>query len=456
MMAAVTNAQAANPRRNQVIGLFCQSCRPIRSHTHNGAVPSVLRALNRDAWLLFATRFTRLFAYGALSVVLVFYLVGIGLRESEIGMLLTATLVGDTLVSLYLTTRADRIGRRRMLIVGAALMAAAGLAFAFTTTLSLLVVAGTIGVISPSGGEVGPFLSIEQAALSHVVTNQNRTEVFAWYTLAGSLATALGALAGGTISQALQQQGSMAPVASYRAIVVLYAALGGLLAMLFTRVSPAAEAVTRGERRAPAMTLAGLSGLEHSRRVVFKLSGLFALDSFGGGFVIQSFAAYWFYLRFGVGPEALGVVFFAANVLAGISALLASRLATRFGLLNTMVVTHLPSNVLLILVPLMPNLPLAVALLLVRFSISQMDVPTRQSYVMAVVTPDERSAAAGITGVARTLGASISPLFAGLLFARPSLINVPFMLAGTLKIVYDLLLYREFSAVRPPEERASK
>ena len=167
------------------------------------------------------------------------------------------------------------------------------------------------------------------------------------------------------------------------------------------------------------MTLAGLSGLEHSRRVVFKLSGLFALDSFGGGFVIQSFAAYWFYLRFGVSPETLGVVFFAANVLAGLSALLASRLAARFGLLNTMVATHLPSNVLLILVPLMPNLPLAVALLLVRFSISQMDVPTRQSYVMAVVTPEERSAAAGITGVARTLGASISPLFAGLLLHGP-------------------------------------
>jgi MFS family permease len=391
-----------------------------------------------------------------LSVVLVFYLVGIGLHESEIGILLTATLVGDTLVSLYLTTRADRIGRRRMLIVGAALMAGAGLAFAFTTSLSLLVVAGTIGVISPSGGEVGPFLSIEQAALSHVVTDKNRTEVFAWYTLAGSLATALGALAGGTLSQSLQQQGSLAPVASYRAIVVLYAALGGLLAILFTRVSPAAEAVTRSERRVSAMTLAGLSGLEHSRRVVFKLSGLFALDSFGGGFVIQSFAAYWFYLRFGVSPETLGVVFFAANVLAGISALLASRLAARFGLLNTMVATHLPSNVLLILVPLMPNLPLAVALLLVRFSISQMDVPTRQSYVMAVVTPEERSAAAGITAVARTLGASISPLFAGLLFARPPMINVPFMLAGTLKIAYDLLLYREFRAIRPPEESDAK
>ena len=279
--------------------------------------------------------------------------------------------------------------------------------------------------------------------------------MFAWYTLAGSLATALGALAGGTISQALQR-GSMPPVASYRAVLMLYAALGVGLAILFARVSPAAEAVTRGERRASRGVLANLSGLESSRPVVFKLSALFALDSFGGGFVIQSFAAYWFYLRFGVSPETLGVVFFAANVLAGISALLASRLANRFGLLNTMVVTHLPSNVLLILVPLMPNLTLAVLLLLVRFSISQMDVPTRQSYVMAVVGPAERSAAAGITGVARTLGAAVSPVFAGLLFARPSLINVPFFLAGTLKIAYDLLLYREFSAVRPPEEAGSR
>ena len=167
--------------------------------------------------------------------------------------------------------------------------------------------------------------------------------------------------------------------------------------------------------------------------------------------MIQSFAAYWFHLRFGVNPETLGVVFFAANMLAGISALLASRLAARFGLLNTMVVTHLPSNVLLILVPLMPTLPLAMLVLLVRFSISQMDVPTRQSYVMAVVRPEERSAAAGITGVARTIGAAISPMFAGLLFARPSLVNVPFFIAGTLKITYDVWLYRAFRAVRPPE-----
>lgn len=192
--------------------------------------------------------------------------------------------------------------------------------------------------------------------------------------------------------------------------------------------------------------------MSHSRRVVVKLASLFALDSFGGGFVVQSFAAYWFYLRFGVDPATLGVIFFWANIFAGISALLAARLASRFGLINTMVVTHLPSNILLILVPLMPNLSLAVLVLLVRFSISQMDVPTRQSYTMAVVSAEERSAAAGITSVARTTGAAISPLFVGLMFARPSLINAPFFIAGTLKIVYDLLLYREFVDLRPPEE----
>jgi len=169
--------------------------------------------------------------------------------------------------------------------------------------------------------------------------------------------------------------------------------------------------------------------------------------------VVQSFAAYWFYLRFGVNPGTLGVIFFWANIFAGISALLASRLASRFGLIKTMVVTHLPSNILLILVPLMPNLSLAVMVLLVRFSISQMDVPTRQSYTMAVVSAEERSAAAGITGVARTTGAAISPLFVGFMFARHSLINLPFFIAGTLKIIYDLLLYKEFVAIQPPEER---
>jgi MFS family permease len=276
------------------------------------------------------------------------------------------------------------------------------------------------------------------------VPGDRRTAVFAWYTLAGAFATATGALAGGVLSQALQRT-TVTPVASYRAVLVLYAALAVLLAVCFVRVSPAVELHLPGASRAPLPSW----GISHSRRIVAHLSALFALDSFAGGFVVQSFAAYWFHLRFGVRPATLGGIFFGANLFAGVSALLASRLAGRFGLVRTMVFTHLPSNVLLMLVPLMPNLHLAVLVLFARFSISQMDVPTRQSYIMAVVAPEERSAAAGITGVARTTGAAIAPLFAGWMFARPALISLPFLIAGALKIVYDLLLYRGFVSVRP-------
>jgi MFS family permease len=412
-------------------------------------IPAALQEMNRDGWLLFATRSARLFAYGSLSVVLVFYLVSLGLTDQQTGLVLSLTLAGDIVVSLYLTTRADRIGRRRMLIIGAVLMAAAGVAFASTKNLLFLIIAGTIGVISPSGNEVGPFLSIEQASLSHILPGSSRTAVFAWYTLAGSLATALGALAGGAIAQTMQQSAST-PASSYRMVVILYAAIGVLLALLFTQLSRGVEVATAEGKDSGAPV--DLLGVPKSRGIIFRLSALFALDSFAGGFVIQSFAAYWFYLRFGVKPVTLGAIFFWANVFAGISALLASRLAARIGLVRTMVFTHLPSNILLILVPLMPNLTLTIAVLLARFSISQMDVPARQSYTMAVVPPEERSAAGGITGVARTTGAAISPLLAGLLFARPALMSVPFFLAGTLKIIYDILLYRSFSKTRPPEE----
>jgi MFS family permease len=199
-------------------------------------------------------------------------------------------------------------------------------------------------------------------------------------------------------------------------------------------------------------TIGSFFGVGRSHRVVVKFPSLFA-DPFAGGFVVQSFATYWFYLRFAVNPATLGAIFFWANIFAGISALLAARLAARWGLINTMVLTHLPSNILLILVPLMPNPWLAILVLLVRFSVSQMDVPTRRSYIMAVVSKEERSAAAGITGVARTTGAAISPLLVGFMFARPSWINVPFFITGGLKILYDLLLYKEFVAVQPPEER---
>ncbi len=377
------------------------------------------------------------------------YLTGLGLSSSQTGLLLTLTLLGDTLISLWLTTRADRFGRRRTLIAGAALMVAAGLTFALTRNFLFLVIAGTIGVISPSANEVGPFLSIEQAALSHVIPDRFRTNVFAWYTLFGAFATALGSLAAGLISQVAPAV-SGDPLRSERMVVFLYATIGLILLIAFSRLSKAAE-VAQGPGSS---TTPGLLGLGASRNVVLKLSGLFALDSFGGGFVVQSFVAYWFYLRYHVEPATLGGIFFGANVFAGISALMASRLASKIGLVRTMVFTHLPSNVLLILVPLMPNLETATIVLLIRFSISQMDVPTRQSYTMAIVRPEERSAAAGVTGVARTTGAALAPLFAGLLFSSPALISWPFFIAGALKIGYDLLLYRAFSTLRAPEEQS--
>ncbi len=416
----------------------------------SAGLAEALRGLDRDGRLLFATRVIRMFGYGFLAVVLALYLAARGFDGVAIGIILTLTLVGDTLVSLWLTTHADRYGRRLVLIVGALLMAVAGVVFAATDLVGLLVAAAIVGVISPSGNEVGPFLAVEQAALSQTTPGVRRTSVFAWYNLAGSIATAVGSLAGGLLASALQGAGETA-LDSYRGIVIGYAAVGILLAIGFTRVTRAVEAPAADPSAREGLGRLGLRPA--SRSVVLKLGGLFSIDAFGGGLVPQSLLAYWFHLRFGVEPALLGAIFFGANILAAVSSLLAARLAARIGLINTMVFTHLPSNVLLILVPLMPNLPLAIAVLLARFSISQMDVPTRQSYTMAVVAADERSAAAGVTGIARTTGAAISPVVAGPLLSDPGLASIPFYLAGGLKIAYDLLLYRAFQSARPPEEQ---
>jgi Arabinose efflux permease len=400
---------------------------------------------NFNIILLFSTRIIRLFCYGFLSVVLALYLSEAGLTEGQIGLLFTLTLVGDAVITLWLTTSADRFGRKRTLILGALLMAGAGLAFVFTRNFILLIVAAIIGVISPSGNEIGPFLAVEQAGLTQLISSTNRTQFFAWYNLVGSFATATGALSGGWLAQTLQNNGSTA-LASYRVVLIGYSIGGFLLLLLFLNLTKSVEVEATQD-----MTKRVL-GLHRSRAVVFKLSSLFAMDAFAGALLVQSLIAYWFHVRFGVDSGMLGSIFFGANILAGISALLAIRLANKFGLINTMVFTHIPSNILLILVPLMPTLPLAIGVLLLRFSISQMDVPTRQSYTMAVVAPDERSAASGVTAIARSVGASVSPALTGLLFSIPMLFNAPFFLAGGLKIIYDLLLYREFRAVKPPEE----
>jgi MFS family permease len=339
-----------------------------------------------------------------------------------------------------------------MLIIGALLMVFAGVQFAITRNFLLLLLAATIGVISPSGYEVGPFLSIEQAALSQIVSNERRTQVFAWYNLIGSFATALGSLCGGVLAQGMQGVG-LTPIGSYRVIVIGYSAIGLMLGALFAKVSRAVEFSPANSPSGSPPDLKSRFGLHRSRKVVLKLSALFSLDAFAGGFVLQSIVAYWFHVRFNAQPALLGSIFFGANILAGLSALSAAWVASKIGLIRTMVFTHIPSNILLILVPLMPNLPLAITMLLLRFSISQMDVPTRQSYTMAVVDPDERSAAAGITGIARTTGASLSPVFTGPLLGQAAFLNLPFLISGGLKIVYDLLLYRSFRAIKPPEEK---
>lgn len=405
--------------------------------------------MTRDVRLLFAARAVRMFGYGSLAVIIAIYLSAVGFDAASIGLLLSLTLVGDTLISLWLTTHADRVGRRRTLIVGALLMVAAGVTFATTTSFPILVAAATIGVLSPSGNEVGPFLAVEQASLATVIADRRRTAVFAWYNLAGSVATALGALVTGLLVGTLRA-GSMDELSADRVILLAYTGVGLALAGLFSLVSTAIEVP------AADTSIARRLGLHRSRGIVLRLSALFSLDAFAGGLVIQSLLALWFHERFGVQEAVLGGIFFGANLLAAVSALAASRLAARFGLVNTMVFTHLPSNVLLILVPLMPSLPLAIAVLLARFSISQMDVPTRQSYTISVVDPDERSAAAGVTGIARTSGAALGPLIATPLMAAPAVAAIPFFLGGGLKIVYDVLLYRAFSSRRSPDDPARR
>lgn len=395
----------------------------------------------RDIVLLFSARIVRLFAYGFISVVLALYLGATGLSAAGVGAVLTATLAGDILVSLWVTMVADRVGRKRMLLLGSLLMIIAGLVFLFTTNPILITLAAIIGIVSPSGGEIGPFLSIEQAALSQLVPDNRRTRLFGWYNLVGSFATAAGALAGGWLARLLQDVG-MSSLDAYRSIMAAYALCGLVLALLFVLLSRRAE-VEVSEGTAP-QGVSRTIGLHRSKTMVFKLSGLFALDAFGGGFVVQSMIAWWFHVRFGVDEGVLGTLFFGANLLAGFSALAATRLAERIGLVATMVYTHIPSNILLCLVPLMPDLWSAMAVLLVRASISQMDVPVRQSYTMAVVAPDERSAASGITTVARSVGAAASPLLAGLLLGNPLLFSAPFFIAGGVKIVYDLMLYKMF------------
>ena len=393
-----------------------------------------LRSLSGDGRLILLSRSVRLFAFGALSVILVLHFASLGWSEASIGRLLALTMLGDAAVTLWVTLNADRLGRARMLCLGAGLMILVGVVLPLASSAWIIAPVAFAGAISLNGGEVGPFMAIEQAALTHSLSDAaQRTTAIAWYTLCGAMATALGALASGFLG-------------SYPAVFALYAVCGALLWGVFTRLSAAIEPQRGGDSMAPRF------GLHKSRSIVLRLSGLFMIDTLGSGLVVQSFLAYWLHRRFGIGTAAIGSVFFGMNLLAAFSAMVAGRLAARIGLVNTMVWTHIPANLLLMSVPWMPSLASAIAVLLLRGCLSQMDVPARQSYLMAVVEPDERSAAGGVTGLAKSLAGAVSQPITGALFAAGWL-SAPFAAAGALKIVYDLMLWRRFRHLRPPEER---
>jgi MFS family permease len=398
--------------------------------------------LTPDGRWLFAGRALRTFSFGYLSLALALYLSARGFSAAAIGGVLTATLVEDAVFTALVAGLANRLGRRRLLTACSLLISFAGVLLAAGDQPWVLVVGAVLGTLSPSGQEAGPFSPVEQALLPATVSHEARTRAFAWYNVAGYVPAALGSLAAAGWLKAAAAMG-MEELAAFRALLWFYTACGVALALVYQRLSPAVEI------NAPPPPAARM-GLHRSRRIVFELAGLQALDSLAGGFIVQSLLVYWFHLRFGVGAGTLGPLFFGTNLLSAVSFLVAARVAARVGLLNTMVFSHLPSNVLLCLVPLAPSFPLAAALLLARHLLSQMDVPTRQAYTMALVAPDERPAAAGFTTSARGLAQAVAPVITGVALQRAAS-GLPFFLAGGLKIAYDLALYFRFRNVKLPD-----
>jgi len=407
------------------------------------------RWLSKDGKLLLAARTLRTFAYGFLSVILAIYLKLVGFEDFYIGLILTATLVNSVIFTLIASFYADRVGRRKILIMYAALMSLSGLIFFLTTNYIALIISALIGTINVTGTETGAFLSIEQAVLPQMVNDINkRNTVYALYNMVGTFAMSAGVLLSG-LPQILAQQYGLNQIQSIRPLFLLYSIIGLAVLGIYYLISNKVEVQTNSMRHKPLRKTLS----PQSKQIVGKLSSLFALDSFAGGFVIQSIVSLWFFTKFGVDLTTLSYIFSVAGVLTAFSYLAAAKIADRIGLINTMVFTHIPSNVLIILVAFAPTFPLAVALYLARMTLSQMDVPTRQSYLVAVVKENERTAAAGITNISRNITQSISPSIAGYILQSLSILSAPFVLGGALKIVYDVALYFNFKSIKPPEER---
>lgn len=390
---------------------------------------------------LLAGRALRAFGDGCVSLLLPFYLTDCGLTPLQIGVLITATLLGSGLLTLFAGLVAHRYQGRSLLVAASLLMIATGIAFSTVTQFWPLLIIAFLGTLNPSSGDVSVFLPLEQAMLAHAANPHDRTLLFARYSLFAALAGAIGAQAAGF--PAFIQQFGATPRFAMQCMFWLYAALGVLILLLYRNLDPAheAEAVRRAQP------------LQESRHTVYRLAALFSLDSFAGGFAVQSLLALWLAQRHGVALATTATIFFWIGLLAAFSQLVSARLAQRIGLVNTMVYTHLPANIFLVAVPFMPTLTGALVCLMIRSALSQMDVPARTSYVMAVVSPAERAAAASITAVPRSLAAAVSPGLAGYLLAI-SPFGTPLVVCGVLKIAYDLLLLKLFRQLKPPEEAA--
>jgi MFS family permease len=423
----------------------------VRPTERADALPGETGERRGDAQLILMMRGLRSLAYGLLAVILGVVLAGEGFSPAAIGVLITVSLVGDMVGTYVIGLFADTWGRRRTLALLSLLMAATGVVFGLVTSYPVLLVAAFFGTLGTSASETAPFLPIDQAMIAQITPPRRRTALFARYNLVASLSAAVGALAAGLPALLM---GIGLPLASgIRLLFGAYAVLGLVVAGLSLRLASPVEAPGRPPIQGQSLRWRLAPPLHRSHGIVWRLTALFSVDALAGGLVVQSLMALFFHLRFGVPLTALSTLFFGANLLSALSFLAAVPLARRFGLLNTMVFTHLPSNVLLALVAFAPTFPVAAALLLVRQALSQMDVPTRQAYTMALVDPQERTAAASVTSLARSLGSATSPVFSGLLLEGPLLVlGLPFILAGALKAAYDLILWSVFRRARLPEE----
>lgn len=418
--------------------------------------------LTRDGKLLLVAKIVRTFAYGFLSVILAIYLKLIGFDEFLIGLILTTTLLNSVIFTLIASFYADKIGRRKFLLIYAALMSVSGLIFAVSENYTVLIIAAFIGTINITGAETGAFLTIEQAILPQTLNNiRKRNTIFAIYNMAGTLAMAAGVLLSG-LPAILQQQLQyfnivLNQIDSIKLLFVLYSLLGIVLIGIYQLLSYKIEVQKdKGEDKNETNLFTKRSSLSpQSKGIVLRLSGLFAVDSFAGGFVIQGIVSFWFFTRFGADLITLSYIFSIAGVLTAFSYIAAAKIADKIGLINTMVFTHIPANILIIGVAFAPTLPVAIILYLLRMALSQMDVPTRQSYIVAVVREEERTSAVGITNISRNVTQAISPSLVGILIQSLSL-SAPFVIGGALKVAYDIALFLNFRKVKPPEEEDQK